>query len=213
MTSESDARLLGRLMAENVRKIGNDAGGGFSRRVGTVSQVYETYTCDVDMGSASSPLTLRGIPYTTSCGTLLVGDRVIVDTLNHVSYVTGIIASSGNAGGVSHEASGGWSILRIGPIAICSRASRVDNQHLTVRQGSMWTTDNGLSFDYPLTFKDVPSATFSPGLSDSGFQGGTWIKADGNGTASRSPTLHFVSNEQLTLGHPIVSVQAIGRWR
>lgn len=57
----------------------------------TVSAIHET-SSDVKLDVAMYGGTLYGLPMTTACRGVAVGDRVIVQTYGHLSTVTGVIA-------------------------------------------------------------------------------------------------------------------------
>ena len=53
-------------------------------------------TVDVNIGSEDRPQALLGLRMTTACAGAAVGSRVLVETLNNVSYVTGVLANADN---------------------------------------------------------------------------------------------------------------------
>lgn len=82
---------------------------------GTVKAVNETGTdvrLDVDLHGG----TLYGLPMTTACKGVAVGDRVIVQTYGHLSTVTGVIAHDN-----SHyvRMQGDWYVLQLGNLVAC----------------------------------------------------------------------------------------------
>lgn len=82
---------------------------------GTVKAVNETEAdvrLDVDLHGG----TLYGLPMTTACKGVAVGDRVIVQTYGHLSTVTGVIAHDN-----SHYVSmrGDWYVLQLGNLLAC----------------------------------------------------------------------------------------------
>ena len=87
-----DILSMGRDMADLAGKAGRDKQNpGLSRVEATVSAVNDDGKLTVNLGSASKPI-LRTYKMTSACYGAKVGDRVIVDTLNHISYITGILA-------------------------------------------------------------------------------------------------------------------------
>lgn len=86
------AAQIGRDAAKRAGKAGRDSQNpGISRREATVTAVNGDGTVDVNYGSEASPKILNGIRMTSACYGVRVGDRVILDTLGHISYVTGIL--------------------------------------------------------------------------------------------------------------------------
>ena len=91
---ERAVRDMGRTALEKAAKSALDTvPPGISRRFATVTKLYGNGTCDVDMGSASSPQPMLGLRMTAGCMGVSVGSRVIVDTVSHVSLVTGVLAN------------------------------------------------------------------------------------------------------------------------
>lgn len=91
---ERAVRDIGRTALEKAAKAALDTvPPGISRRFATVTRLYGNGTCDVDMGSASSPQPMLGLRMTAGCMGVSVGSRVIVDTVSHVSLVTGVLAN------------------------------------------------------------------------------------------------------------------------
>ena len=80
---------LGRKAAMTVPTQGDPA---FSRRLGTVVQVYDDGRLDVNMNSADKPSVQYGLRMTTACRGVAVNDVVVVDVFAHVPLVTGVIA-------------------------------------------------------------------------------------------------------------------------
>lgn len=82
---------------------------------GTVKAVNETGTdvrLDVDLHGG----TLYGLPMTTACKGVAVGDRVIVQTYGHLSTVTGVIAHDNSHYVRMH---GDWYVLQLGNLVAC----------------------------------------------------------------------------------------------
>lgn len=99
---------IGRKAAQSAGKAGRDAQNPTMARVeATVVKVNDDGTLDVNFGSSDNPKT-HTIRMTTACSGARVGDRVIVDTLDHISYVTGILASSADFLLPSADAMGTW---------------------------------------------------------------------------------------------------------
>lgn len=91
---ERAVRDMGRTALEKAAKAALDTvPPGISRRFATVTKLYGNGTCDVDMGSATSPQPMLGLRMTAGCMGVSVGARVIVDTVSHVSLVTGVLAN------------------------------------------------------------------------------------------------------------------------
>lgn len=93
--SNEDMRELlsiGRDMAGFAGDAGRDKQNpGLSRVEATVSAVNDDGTLTVNLGSVAKPI-LRTYKMTSACYGAQVDDRVIVDTLNHITYITGILA-------------------------------------------------------------------------------------------------------------------------
>lgn len=125
---------------------------------GTVKAVNETSTdvrLDVDLHGG----TLYGLPMTTACRGVAVGDRVIVQTYGHLSTVTGVIAHD-NPHSVNGKVFVGTTVLRSDPLG---------GQVLFSSPGNF--VDNfGREFDIMRDFvimyngdgNTIPSCTISP---------------------------------------------------
>ena len=99
---------IGRKAAQSAGKAGRDSQNPTMARVeATVVKVNNDGTLDVNFGSSDNPKT-HTIRMTTACSGVRAGDRVIVDTLDHISYVTGVLASSPEFLLPSSEAMGTW---------------------------------------------------------------------------------------------------------
>ena len=70
---------------------------GMSRVRARVTKDNGDGTLDVDTGSSSHPEPLRGVRMTTGCRGVKVGDIVLVETMNHVSYVTGVVSNDNSS--------------------------------------------------------------------------------------------------------------------
>lgn len=95
MDSQDKSRLrnIGRIALEKAAKAGRDKQNTtMARRVMTVSKVNGDGTLDLNMGDATDFKPMQGIRMTTACSSAKAGDRVLVDTINHVSYVIGVLA-------------------------------------------------------------------------------------------------------------------------
>jgi hypothetical protein len=87
-----DILSMGRDMADLAGKAGRDKQNpGISRVEATVTAVNDDGSLTVNLGSSTRQI-LRTFKMTSACYGAQVGDRVIVDTLNHISYITGILA-------------------------------------------------------------------------------------------------------------------------
>lgn len=68
--------------------------GGPTATIGTIKAVHEyggTYTADVTVRGAD----LLGLSMTTGCVLARVGDKCVIETFGHFSFVTGILAKPG----------------------------------------------------------------------------------------------------------------------
>lgn len=97
ITNEEDRFL--KSIARDWAGLSGDAGrdrqnSTMSRIEATVTAINGDGTLTVNTSSEDSP-SLKTFKRTTACDGAKVGDRVIVDTLNHISYITGIL-STGN---------------------------------------------------------------------------------------------------------------------
>lgn len=92
----SDERALRDMGREAMYSASRAASGsapvGIIRSVMTVKRVNGDGTLDLDMGSAARSLPLAGIRMTTCCSGVKAGDRVLVDTFGHRTYVVGVLA-------------------------------------------------------------------------------------------------------------------------
>lgn len=95
MSLDNDAGALARSIAEASARIARDnAPSGLVRREGYVIAVGDNGTLDVNIGSTAKPQKLAAIKMTTSCVGVRTGDRVLVETLDSVSYAVAVIANS-----------------------------------------------------------------------------------------------------------------------
>lgn len=82
-------RSLGRKVKRSIKT--PDMGAFVKRRVGKVAEVSGS-TVTVDFGSTSTPMPVAGLRMVKSCSGIKAGDSVVVDTVDHVSLVTAILA-------------------------------------------------------------------------------------------------------------------------
>lgn len=104
---------LGRKAAMSVPTQGDPA---FSRRLGTVVQVYDDGRLDVNMNSADKPSVQYGLRMTTACRGVAVNDVVVVDVFAHVPLVTGVIAHDSSH--YVNEVAPGIRLVRAGSVGI-----------------------------------------------------------------------------------------------
>lgn len=90
-------------MADIISSLGAQLGESTAQSKSSTVQVgYATvtaihsYSADVRLDVSMYGGTLYGIPMTTACRGVAVGDRVIVQTYGHLSTVTGVIAHEAN---------------------------------------------------------------------------------------------------------------------
>lgn len=95
--ADLDVTAWARQIAESAARIARDSvPAGMTRREATVTRVGSDGTVDVNIGSEDRPQALLGLRMTTACAGAAVGSRVLVETLNNVSYVTGVLANADN---------------------------------------------------------------------------------------------------------------------
>lgn len=82
-------RYLGRKVKRTMKA--PDTNGFVKRRIGKVKSVSGN-TVTVDFGSTSTPMPVAGLRIVKSCSSIKAGDSVVVDTVDHVSIVTAILA-------------------------------------------------------------------------------------------------------------------------
>lgn len=82
-------RSLGRKVKRSIKT--PDMGAFVKRRVGAVKAVSGS-TVTVDFGSSTTPMPVEGLRMVKSCSGIKVGDSVVVDTVDHVSLITAILA-------------------------------------------------------------------------------------------------------------------------
>lgn len=92
MTIEQ-ARSIGRSMASNAVKAGMRP-PAFSRDEMRVTAVRPDGRLDLDNGSEGHPMPVKGVPMTTACEDVMVGDTVVVDTFMNKPLVTGVICGN-----------------------------------------------------------------------------------------------------------------------
>ena len=91
---ERALRDTGRRALEQAARAGAAKAGGstLQRTFATVTGIGEDGTLNIDIGSTAHPQPMLGIRMLTGCRGVKVGDRVVVDTLAHVSIVVGVLA-------------------------------------------------------------------------------------------------------------------------
>lgn len=90
MDSEASyMRYLGRKIKRSIKT--PDLSSYVKRRIGAVKAVSGS-TVTVDFGSSITPMPVEGLRMVKSCSGIKVGDSVVVDTVDHVSLVTAILA-------------------------------------------------------------------------------------------------------------------------
>lgn len=82
-------RYLGRKVKRTMKA--PDTNGFVKRHIGKVKSVSGN-TVTVDFGSTSTPMPVAGLRIVKSCSDIKAGDSVVVDTVDHVSLVTAILA-------------------------------------------------------------------------------------------------------------------------
>lgn len=82
-------RYLGRKVKRGIKT--PDMSAYVKRRIGKVKSVSGS-TVTVDFGSTSTPMPVTGLRIVKSCSGIKAGDSVVVDTVDHVSLVTAILA-------------------------------------------------------------------------------------------------------------------------
>lgn len=82
-------RYLGRKVKRTIKTL--DMGAFVKRRIGTVKAVSGS-TATVDFGSPSTPMPVEGLRMVKACADAKAGDSVVVDTVDHVSLITAILA-------------------------------------------------------------------------------------------------------------------------
>ena len=98
MITNEENRFL-KSIARDWADLSGDAGRDrqnptMSRIEATVTAINSDGSLTVNTSSEDAP-SLKTFKRTTACDDAKVGDRVIVDTLNHISYITGVL-STGN---------------------------------------------------------------------------------------------------------------------
>lgn len=92
MISREDVNALQNIGRKAGMNVPAQDASAFSRRLGTVVQVYDDGRLDVNMNSADKPSVQYGLRMTTACRGVAVNDVVVVDVFAHVPLVTGVIA-------------------------------------------------------------------------------------------------------------------------
>lgn len=82
-------RSLGRKIKRSIKT--PDMGAFVKRRVGKVVKVSGSIVT-VDFGSTTTPMPVAGLRMVKSCSGIKAGDSVVVDTVDHVSLITAILA-------------------------------------------------------------------------------------------------------------------------
>ncbi len=95
---EAQLRRTGREALERaVAAASNKQQSGVTRVTAEVTAVNSNHSIDVNLGTDGYKMPLTGLRYTTDCAKAKVGDRVVVDTSDHVPMVTGIVASTSDS--------------------------------------------------------------------------------------------------------------------
>lgn len=88
-------RGLGRSAAGALGKKISTADSAYSRTIGKVKALDTgNRTATVNTGSDDYPITYTGIPYTSACTSIAKDKTVVVETVSHVSIITGVIDPS-----------------------------------------------------------------------------------------------------------------------
>ena len=89
---EAALRLIGRRSLEKAAKAGSDKSApGISRRTMKVVADNGDGTLDLNSGSDEDPEIQPGIRMLSGCAGAKVDDIVVVETIDHVSYATGVV--------------------------------------------------------------------------------------------------------------------------
>ena len=92
---ESELRRMGRTALQKAANAGaGKQSPGIARRPMLVTKVNSDGTLDLNMGSADNQKILPGIRMTSACYGVKVGDVVVVETIDHKSFATGIVAKT-----------------------------------------------------------------------------------------------------------------------
>lgn len=67
------------------------AAEGIRRDFARVTAVRDDGSLDVDCGSPEYPMPMYGVPVTSACDSVAVGDRVVIDTYAHVPLATAVL--------------------------------------------------------------------------------------------------------------------------
>lgn len=105
---EATLRLIGRRSLEKAAKAGSDKSApGISRRTMKVVADNGDGTLDLNSGSDEDPEIQPGIRMLSGCAGAKVDDIVVVETIDHVSYATGVVLH-GNSHYVKKLWTGSW---------------------------------------------------------------------------------------------------------
>lgn len=194
ITNEEDRFL--KSIARDWADLSGDAGRDrqnptMSRIEATVTAVNSDGSLTVNTSSEDSP-SLKTFKRTTACDGAKVGDRVIVDTLNHISYITGVL-SSGNPHYVKRLWSGsGWYMNETQTATFSEPMSEQD--HGIVFHWQAYTPGTGTqNYDHNYYFVPKTHAENEPG------QGVMMLMASGSGFVRK---YLYVSDGQAT-GHAV----------
>lgn len=87
MAFDSDLARMRQLGRDAAKSQTTQTTGGIQRCFGTVSAVNSDGTLDVEVRGS----VLGGLRMTTACDGAAEGDRCIIDTVGHLSLVTGVL--------------------------------------------------------------------------------------------------------------------------
>lgn len=87
-----------------------------TREFAWVTKVNGNGTLDINTGTLDNPRNMVGVRMLASCEGVSAGDRVVVETMAHVSLVTGVL-SNGNGAKVLYD-NQFWKVIRYGQIMV-----------------------------------------------------------------------------------------------
>lgn len=212
---EMSAQALSRMLAEAVAKVSRESAAAVSRREMLVERVGEDGTLDLNAGSPAHQMILYGVRATTACAGVEAGDTVLVETVSHVSYATGVIARSSLArASVDEYEAGGWHVTRVGDVVTCSTVwTSPDNAYVSDPYGSGYaSTEYFTGPGYPVEFAELPALSVDYVGADEHYAYAAWVELNINSATTRAPGRWWLNKlTSATIGHPRFSIMAMGR--
>lgn len=129
--------------------------------------------------------------------------------------VTGIDSSNAMSDYiVARGTSGSWRYWKwASGLAICIHNSINNGNFANAAWGTLYSNRNMTFSAYPFTFAETPAVYASRTNTDSGYEGQQVMFVMSGGSRTNPPVFDMARATTSTIGHPYVSIVAIGRWK